>query len=316
MRKGGGGVEKAAFPKQHQHPTHRPPPLLPISIWILFPAPTPRSPTPPPQTHTAPLACAAAGGTACELTNTVVCWTMRGTAKMMLWIYGHCRRQHAGRPERAKQSKATTGDNMQDGLDAQGKKATHKPHMPQPRSISSPPSGIPGTMGFWSCPSPSAKGSTAGTPLGTSAAASTVGPPSLTSSAYCKRTGHFGHSTKNIEDERCSTATKARALPMSGTNTAECNTAECKPSHGAKGHRVVRHPSAAAAVASLVVTSGTASRCRPHLIDTGHHTDRRACCCNGCRNGSHSCSIQKRVVGDAESPMAPSQAAERTSKTC
>ena len=98
-----------------------------------------------------------------------------------------------------------------------------------------PPSGVSGTMWFSSCPSLSAKGPTPGTPSGTLVGASIMGPPLLTSAAFCKRTEHLGHGTKNTEDER-STATNARASPTSWSNDAEYNAAQCKPSHSVKGH--------------------------------------------------------------------------------
>ena len=202
---------------------------------------------------------------------------------------------------------------MLDGKDNKGKTATHQPHMPQPRSISSPPSGVSGIMGFWLCPATSTKGSTAGTLPCRSAGASVVGPPSLKSSSYCKRTGHFGHGTKSMEDEGRFIAARARA-PTLGSNSAQCNTAAWKPAHCAKGHRVARHV-VAAAVAALVATSGAASRCRSHLIDTGHHTDQRARCSNGCRNYCSSRTTHKHVVGEADSPTGPSQTAERKAKT-
>ena len=111
-----------------------------------------------------------------------------------------------------------------------------------------------------------------------------MGPPLLTSSPYCKRTGHYGRGTKHMEDERCST-TLNRAPLTSGSNTAGYNTAECKLSRWAKGHRVgspcglsFRGPSFVGGTGggALVATSGTASHHPSHLIDTGHHTDRRA----------------------------------------
>ena len=109
---------------------------------------------------------------------------------------------------------------------------------------------------------------------------------------------HKGQSTADVRHQHCRVQQHTK----------------CKPSHGAEDHRVVCDPSAAGAGAALVVTSGTPSRCRSHLIDTGHHTDRRACRRKG-QSGSHSHSIQKSVAGEADSPTAASQTAERTSKT-